>query len=317
MSAINVGAPVEGCPHVGRAAYRCPCLGHKLLRQAYHREWQHRGSQTHGRRADYMRGCRCPLCTQAHAVYCAAHRVRSSRSAEDRHAAMVVHGTRSRYQHGCRCEVCVTAHAERLAAARQATAHKESTMPPRKLPLVHGTRHGYLTHGCRCAPCVEAQRAYMRQWESTRVRRAQPAIAVEAPHGSVERWRAGCACLPCQQARLAHTADRRGMRARVLAAVRDTHVETLFSETVLSVAGEKYRQSESKREMVPFVVGQIPSATRCVSDVVIDAKLAAPKESWWTRLDQDGFTAHAQGEYLHRMRHSKFAAQNNAITDLE
>lgn len=190
-------------------------------------------------------------------------------------------------------------------------------MPPRKLPLVHGTRHGYLTYACRCEPCVAANRAYMRQWESTRGRRTGNQMGTEAPHGSVERWRAGCACVPCQHARAAHTADRRGLRARVVAAVREAHVETLFSGTVLSVAGEKYRQSESNREMVPFVVGQTPAATRCVSDVVIDAKLAAPRDSWWTRLDQDGFTAVAQGEYLHRMRHSKFAAQNNAITDLE
>lgn len=35
-------------------------------------------------------------------------------------------------------------------------------MAPARLPLTHGTRHGYLSHQCRCEPCVEAYRGAAR-----------------------------------------------------------------------------------------------------------------------------------------------------------
>lgn len=67
--AINVGARVDGCEFSGAAAMRCPCAGHVELRRAYHRAWAQRGSETHGRRADYLRGCKCAACVQANADY--------------------------------------------------------------------------------------------------------------------------------------------------------------------------------------------------------------------------------------------------------
>lgn len=88
--AINVGAKVEGCDRVGSQAMRCKCSGHLELRRAYHRAWAQRGSETHGRRADYLRGCRCALCSKANVDYISAKRSRLRQSDTHREIAPFV-----------------------------------------------------------------------------------------------------------------------------------------------------------------------------------------------------------------------------------
>jgi len=88
--AINVGAKVEGCDRVGSQAMRCKCSGHLELRRAYHRAWAQRGSETHGRRADYLRGCRCAVCSKANADYISAKRSRLRQSDTHREIAPFV-----------------------------------------------------------------------------------------------------------------------------------------------------------------------------------------------------------------------------------
>ena len=93
--AINVGAAVDGCDLVGSAAMRCQCLGHKELRRAYHRQWAQRGSTTHGRRADYLKGCRCAACADANKAYVSARRAGLRQCDTKREVAQFVPGQKA------------------------------------------------------------------------------------------------------------------------------------------------------------------------------------------------------------------------------
>jgi hypothetical protein len=71
-------------------------------------------SRTHGIRATYTHGCRCPECTEAARVYADAARARRSRRPGDPR-----HGTGNGYTNwNCRCVECCQAYAPINAAQK-------------------------------------------------------------------------------------------------------------------------------------------------------------------------------------------------------
>jgi hypothetical protein len=101
----------------------------------------------HGKRWTYAHhGCRCPICTDAHAA-------RQKRARGPGSPAQFTHGTLYGYESGCRCPACSAVSRSESRSKRAALFAERVLWHPR---APHGTPAGYVHYGCRCAPCTTA-----------------------------------------------------------------------------------------------------------------------------------------------------------------
>lgn len=115
---------------------------------------------THGLRATYVSGCRCPECKAANTAYFRTRRTSRFGVQPSRRPPGRVCGTVSKYVGGgCRCDACKQAAS---AYYRKYRAGKRGQTPP---------SHGYSTYtafGCRCGVCRKAAFDYMRSYRQSK-----------------------------------------------------------------------------------------------------------------------------------------------------